>query len=310
VGTSVVIVNPVAGHGTAAGRLPELEAHLAEHRVAHETVLTQRPMHAAELAEKAARDGADAVVAAGGDGTGNEVVNGLMRARSSVRRLPALGLLCIGRGNDFAYGAGVPADLAEGCRVLADGYSRPIDVGLIVGGDYPQGRFFGNGIGIGFDTIVGLEAAKMKSLHGFLGYVLGALKTLFLYYRAPLLRIDHSGVPFEKRSIQISVMNGRRMGGTFFMAPEAINDDGLLDLCMAGAPRRAQMIGLMLKYMKGTQASSPHIVTGRVRKLDVTALDGGLVIHADGETICTSGVRVQVECLARQLEVLCPRPLP
>lgn len=265
-------------------------------------------MHAALLAERAALDGVDAVIAAGGDGTANEVLNGLMRARPTARRQPALGVLCIGRGNDFAYGAGIPTDLAEGCRVLVEGHRRLMDVGLITGGDYPQGRYFGNGIGVGFDTMVGLEAAKMKRVRGFMGYVLGALKTLFLYYRAPLLRMERDGTMTEGPAIQISVMNGKRMGGTFFMAPESVNDDGLLDLCMAGAPGRLQMIGLMMRYMKGTQAQSPLITTGRLRELSLKALDGALVIHADGETICTAGVAVRVQCLPGQVEVICRRP--
>jgi diacylglycerol kinase (ATP) len=308
VGKGLVIVNPVAGQGVAGTRVPELERLLAESRLDLRVVLTERPMHAVELAERAARDGAEVVVAAGGDGTTNEVINGLMRARGSVARLPALAVFCIGRGNDFAYGAGIPSDLAEGVRALAEGHRRPMDVGLLVGGDYPQGRYFGNGVGIGFETVVGLEAAKMKRVHGFFAYVLGALRTLFLYYNAPLLRIEHSGSARDQRSIEMSVMNGRRMGGTFFMAPQALNDDGLFDLCIADAPRRLTMIGLLLKYMKGTQGESPHISLERASALEVTALEGGLVIHADGETICTAGTKVRFECLPRQLEIVARRP--
>ncbi len=308
VGRSLVIVNPVADQGAALARLPEVKQLLADSRLEHEIVLTERPMHAAQLAEQAALDGVEAVIAAGGDGTANEVLNGLMRARPAARRLPALGVLCIGRGNDFAFGTGIPTDLAEGCLVLAEGYRRPMDVGLIVGGDFPQGRYFGNGIGVGFDAMVGLEAAKMKRVRGFMGYVLGALKALFLYYRAPLLRMERDGSSTEGLAIQISVMNGKRMGGTFFMAPEAVNDDGLLDLCMAGAPGRLQMVGLMLRYMKGTQAGRPHITTGRLREIALTALDGALVIHADGETICTAGATARGECLPAQVQVICRRP--
>jgi diacylglycerol kinase (ATP) len=306
----LVILNPIAGQGTAASRVPELERLLAERALDYRIVLTERPWHAAELAERAALDGTAAVVAAGGDGTANEVLNGLMLARGKAKVLPAMGILCVGRGNDFAYGAGVPSGLAEGCQTLADGYRRPMDVGLIVGGDYPRGRYFGNGIGVGFDTIVGLEAAKMKNVHGFAAYVFAAFKTLFLYYQAPLLRIERDGGSIETRSIEISVMNGRRMGGTFFMAPGALNDDGFLDLCMADAPSRPAMIALLLKFMKGRQAESPHITTGRVRQMSLTALDGALAIQADGETICIAGASVRVECLAGQVQMICRRPTP
>jgi YegS/Rv2252/BmrU family lipid kinase len=303
-----VIFNPAAARGKAGGRVPEVERLLRNYGVRYELVRTERPLHAVELAARAGAEGFDVAVAAGGDGTANEVLNGLMRVREGGAKPPALGLLCIGRGNDFAYGAGVPVGLAEGCALLARGERRWMDVGRFRGGDFPQGRYFGNGIGVGFDTIVGLEAAKMKWAHGFLGYVVGALKTMFLYYRAPLLAITFGGNTREQRSLQISAMNGRRMGGTFYMTPEALNDDGQLDLCIAGEPRRLQMLGLILKYMKGTQAGSPHIRMGRSPVLEVRALEGGLAVHADGETMGVQVEGLTVECLPRQVEVVSAGP--
>ena len=88
-----------------------------------------------------------------------------------------MGILSVGRGNDFAFGVGVPRDLEAGCRTLAQNNRRTIDVGWVVGGLYPQGRYFGNGVGIGFDAVVGFEALKMKWLHGFPSYIVAALKT-------------------------------------------------------------------------------------------------------------------------------------
>jgi YegS/Rv2252/BmrU family lipid kinase len=303
-----IIVNPVAGRGTAEGRIPELEQLLRGQGIEYELECTQRPMHAAELARLAAEQGFQVVVAVGGDGTSNEVLNGLMEVKRGSGGIPAMGILCVGRGNDFAYGAGVPGSLEEGCAVLARGHRQPMDVGRLWGGDFPEGRYFGNGIGVGFDTIVGLEAAKMKWAKGFLGYVIGALKTLSLYYRAPKVRIVFGQDPIEQKSIQISVMNGRRMGGTFFMAPEARNDDGLLDLCIADEMPRLAMLGLILMYMKGTQAGSPHIRTGRGRTAEIQALDGELVVHADGETIGIHARHLRVECLPGAVQMICRPP--
>ncbi len=303
-----IIVNPTAGRGSAEGRIPELEELLGRQGTQYELVRTERPMHAAELALQAAGQGFEVVVAAGGDGTSNEVLNGLMAAKKKSSRIPAMGMLSVGRGNDFAYGAGVPGSLEEGCAVLARGHRQPMDVGHLVGGDYPQGRYFGNGIGVGFDTVVGLEAAKMKWAKGFLGYVIGALKTMFLYYRAPLVRIAFGQSPIEQKSIQISVMNGRRMGGTFYMAPESRNDDGLLDLCVADEMPRLQMLAMIMKYMKGTQGGSPHIRTGRGRTVEIQALQGELVVHADGETIGVHARSLRVECLPGAVQVVCSRP--
>jgi YegS/Rv2252/BmrU family lipid kinase len=267
-------------------------------------VLTERIGHAIELAEQTHPEEYQVVVAAGGDGTCNEVFNGLMRAKKSGRSIPAMGALPIGRGNDFSYGMGLPHDLEENIIILSKDYRKKMDVGRIIGGRYPLGRYFGNGIGVGFSTIVGFEAAKMTFLHGFITYVIGALKTLFLYYHAPRLRMELDDTVIEQKSIETSIMIGRRFGGAFFMAPKAMNDDGLFDLCIANNAPRLEMLKLVGKYMKGNQQQSTYIAFKQARKVVLFALDGALAVHADGETICEKGNRIEVECLPRQIEIV------
>ena len=114
----------------------------------------------------------------------------------------------------------------------------------------------------------------------------------------------------DRTCIQVSVMNGRRMGGAFHMAPDAVVDDGYLDLCIAATPKRRQMLGLILRYMSGTQESSPHIQTGRSRVFKVTSQDEPLAIHADGETISTAHTSLEVECIPRPISVIKPVPAP
>lgn len=301
----LVVYNPTAAQGKAAERIPETEALLSEKGIDYELRVTQRVWHGAELARDAGNEGYSVVVAAGGDGTVNEVVNGLMLARDHGEEIPAMGVLSIGRGNDFSYGADVPGSLADCVEVLAAGCDRPIDIGKVSGGDYPQGRYFANGIGIGFDTIVGLEAAKLKYVHGFMAYVIGAIKTFVIYPDAPELRIQHDRGIIEKASHQMSIMNGKRMGGTFFMAPKSDNGDGVFDYCMASRLTRRDMAALIVRYTKGTQEGHHKIETGRSMRFAITALSGGLVVHADGETICVDGKSLLVECLPLRIRVLC-----
>ncbi|MFH1176459.1 MAG: diacylglycerol kinase family protein [Acidobacteriota bacterium] len=301
-----LIVNPAAGKGAAGRKLPRLLA-LAEGRgLEISLALTTGPWHAAEIARAAALDGFAVVAAAGGDGTCNEVVNGLMEARQAGTIVPLLAVLPIGRGNDFAYGLGVPRELERAVAVLAGESQRPIDVGRITGGAYPAGRYFGNGVGIGFDTLVGLEAAKMKRLGGAPAYAWAALRLLVTFSGAPLVRLAHDQGELTLRAVMVSLMNGRRMGGAFHMAPAAVNDDGLLDLCAAEKTTRLQMAGLFGRYLRGTQAASRFVTTLRSRRIVVEAIEGSLAVHADGETICTDGGAITVECLPRQLEVLVP----
>jgi YegS/Rv2252/BmrU family lipid kinase len=265
-------------------------------------------MHAADLAARGAAEGYEVVVAAGGDGTANEVINGLMHAREAgLSSVPALGVLCVGRGNDFAFGAGIPKDLDAGCRGLAGGARKRIDVGRVAGGLFPEGRFFGNGVGVGFDAVVGFEALKMKRLHGFASYIVAALKTIFLYFKAPLVEIEYDGERQTTHALMVSIMNGRRMGGGFLMAPSGRSDDGLFDLCIARQVSRPRILALIPRFMQGSQASHPAITMARAREVQITAVEGSLPAHADGETLCVDGRTLRLEILPGQLEVVAGR---
>jgi YegS/Rv2252/BmrU family lipid kinase len=301
----LIIVNPVSGRGAGERSIPRLRELLTSLAIDFDLVRTERPMHAAELARSGVAQGYDVVVAAGGDGTSNEVINGLMAARSEgVDPLPALGVLCVGRGNDFAFGAGIPRELEAGCRALANGRRRKIDIGLVRGGLFPDGRFFGNGVGVGFDAVVGFEALKMKRLHGFASYIIAALKTIFLYFRAPLIRLEVDGQATTLPSLMVSIMNGRRMGGGFMMAPSGKADDGWFDLCVARQVSRGRILALIPRFMKGTQASHPAITMTRAREVRVVAVEGVLPAHADGETLCVQGRELHLKILPAQLDVI------
>jgi len=303
-----IIVNPISGRGAGAQSVEPIRRELDIHRLDYDLVLTERPWHAAELAGQAVHAGFDVVVAVGGDGTANEVINGLVQARRQGIGEAAMGHLPVGRGNDFGYGIGVPADIPDGCRVLALDRRLRIDVGLVTGGLYPQGRYFGNGVGIGFDAVVGFEAVKLKRLSGFPSYIVAALKTIFLYYRAPLVELDYDGHLSQMKALMVSVMNGRRLGGGFMLAPDGRIDDGLFDLTLARQVSRPTIFALLFKFMAGTQAGHPAIATTQTGCLIVTALQGVLPAHADGETLCIDGTRLSLEIVPGALEVLTEMP--
>jgi diacylglycerol kinase family enzyme len=178
----------------------------------------------------------------------------------------------------------------------------------VTGGLYPQGRYFGNGIGIGFDAVVGFEAVKMTRMHGFASYLVAVLKTAFLYFKAPLTRIEYDGETIEQPSLMVSVMNGRRMGGGFMMAPQSEPDDGLFDLCIARDVSLARIFGLIPHFLRGTQATQEPITMARAQRVTVTAVEGTLPAHADGETLCTEGQQLEMELLPHQIEVICQPP--
>jgi YegS/Rv2252/BmrU family lipid kinase len=301
-----ILLNPIAGRGSGEQAHQPLEQQLHSLGLDFEIERTRYPGHAVELAEQASTAGWDVVVAVGGDGTANETLNGLSRTRQSGAGRAAMGIIPVGRGNDFAFGIGVPHDFLAACQILAAGVRRKLDVGFVQGGDYPQGRYFGNGVGIGFDAVVGFEALKLKRLSGFPSYIVAALKTIFLYFQAPTVRIEFGDQVFTQPALMVSIMNGRRMGGGFMMAPDGLTDDGLFDLCIAGHVSKLGIFGLIPRFMQGTQAGHPAIRTGRTANVVVTAVQGSLPAHADGETLCVQGERLELHILPQLLEVIAP----
>jgi YegS/Rv2252/BmrU family lipid kinase len=301
-----IILNPASGRGTGGKLRTTIEEMLTNHGLEFDLIETNQRWHAVDLARKAVADGYEVVVAAGGDGTSNEVLNGLMQATHAGEGNAAMGFICVGQGNDYAFGIGVTPDLEEACRILAADNRKIVDVGFSKGGDYPEGRYFGNGVGIGFDAVVGFEALKLRPLQGFLSYLIAALKTILVFHRGPRVKIQYNENAFEQRSLMVSVMNGTRLGGGFMMAPEGVIDDGQFDLSIVDQVGRLRIAALIPYFIKGTHATQPEVKTDRTSKIVVTALEGVIPAHADGETLCEAGEELSIEILPKALEVITP----
>ncbi len=295
----LVIANPVSGRGAGERVIPRVVRLLRERGVQFDLERTERPWHAAELARQAVRSGYRLLVALGGDGTSNEVLNGLMEAREAGEGEAALGVLCIGTGNDFAYGMGIPLELEAGCEAIARRRTRWIDVGLARGF-----RYFGNGIGIGFDATVNVIASRLRRLRGFLVYLIAVLRTLLFYYRSPMTRVELDDRVVEFPALMISVMNGRRMGGGFLMTPYARPDDGLFDLCIGGKMSRLEMLSFVPRFMKGTQVGDPRVTMARSSRVRVLIQEQGLAVHADGETLALEVRELDLEVVSQAVQVV------
>jgi YegS/Rv2252/BmrU family lipid kinase len=302
-----IILNPTSGNGNGLKALPQIEELLKKQSLSYELVQTERPGHGIEITHQAVMDGCELIVAAGGDGTVNEVINGLMQCKQEGLPIPALGVLSVGRGNDFAGSMGIPTDLEVGIRALAGGERRTIDIGRVTGGIYPQGRYFGNCVGVGFDAITTIEVHKLPRWGGFLAFLVAVLKTVFLYNKAPIATTVYDEHTLTQRSLLISIMNGRRLGGGFYMAPASEPDDGLFDLCIAEQMSPFQVIKMIPHFTRGDQATQPAIKTGQAAHITITAVDGPLPAQTDGEIICVDGSRLEIEVLPRQLEIICSK---
>ncbi len=297
-----IILNPISNKGASAKLIPDICLELERLQLDFDLVQTEYPGHGVELSRQAVQDGFDAIIAAGGDGTINEVINGIMFAKHAGLGTAAIGVLPIGRGNDFNFSMGGALNWQEACQVLANGTKSWIDIGRVKGGLYPEGRYFGNGVGVGFDAVVGFYAAS-QPVSGFLGYLIAAFRTMMTYSPAPVIAIEMEEETITQPSLMVSVMNGRRMGGGFMMAPNGNPADGLLDLCIAREVKKRKIIPLISLFLKGTQYEDEAIQGRQSARLTMRAVQGSLPVHSDGETISTACEQIDIELLPHQLEM-------
>ena len=299
-----VIFNPTAAGGRAARLGPALRDRLNDGArnagLELDWTETQGAEHAITLAQEAATNGCELVVAVGGDGTVNEAVNGLMQAGVDDHAT-TLGVIPTGSGNDFAWLAGIPLDPIAACQRLFDGEARAVDVGHIreAGG---RERYFDNGCGVGFDAQVGLEVRNLKWLRGFLIYLVGVLKTLILHHQAPPLRMRLDEREITRPTMMLTIGNGSRHGGGFFVTPHAQLDDGWFDVCIAGEFSRLGMLLIIPRFIKGTHTSHHQIEMTRARRIVVES-PTPQPIHLDGEIFATDARNFEVRIILGALRV-------
>ncbi len=294
--TIKIILNPAAAKGKAGRAVPNIRKLMDFYNLSYDLEVTKEVWHASRAAEKAAKQGYAVVVAAGGDGTCNEVINGLMsysRSEAGRDNETAFAVFPIGRGNDFAYSLGITSSLKEAVKLLKDGKQKKIDVAKVFGGNHPEGRYFINGLGIGFEPLVNLTASRYKRISGVLSYVVAVIQIMQKYPEAIPVLLQYG----DKNSIksintqQISICNGRRMGGAFLLGPDAVLDDGQLDLCYVNRPvSGSKILYLVTRFFRGTQKSHSFVSSDLVGDIVVKTKNGekGLICHIDGEMITTS----------------------
>jgi diacylglycerol kinase (ATP) len=291
-----LIFNPAAGKGSASQRLPDIMAALKAAGIEPELLKTTAHGDAMVMAEQAALDNVDMILSVGGDGTLQEVANGLVKANRG-KDVPTLGIIPAGTGNDFLKTLGVPGDWKGACERVVRGQTRWVDVGRI------NGRVFANNVGIGFDAQVGIEAKKIQNLRGTMVYVAALGRTMVISYRTPQVTIQCDDQTFKQTVTMISVGNGRASGGTFLLTPNALLDDGLLDVCIIDGLSKLGILGLVPKVMKGTHIQEKSTRSLRAKKITVTS-DDPLPVHADGEVLYTDATRLEIEVLPGALKVI------
>lgn len=295
---ATLFLNPKAGRGRAAKRLPELRGILDAAGIGTDVVESSAPGDLEARVREAAAAGIERLIVAGGDGSVHEAVNGIVAGGGRA----ALGVLPVGTGNDFAKAAGVPLDAALAARQLAarmaDG--RPLgaaDIGRC------NDRCFLNGAGIGIDARVAQIAASIWLPIGDLVYLLGVLRCLVEGIHTPALSVSINGVErFRGAATLVNIANGQWVGGRFHIAPDSRLDDGLFDVVIAGAVSRRRVIGLVPLLQKGLHTTAPEVQVLRGDELLIESREP-LPCHLDGELL-PPGTRFAIRRLPEQLQLL------
>ena len=278
-GSTFVLVNPAAGRGRRRARLREYLELLRRHLGPFEPALTERAGDEVRLLDRALADGAECIVAVGGDGTWGAAADRILAGgRSDV----ALGLLPMGTGNDFGKSIGVRHERAEAVvRAIADRTTRVVDVGRVAG------RHFLNVVGMGFDIAVIDDAARTPLLRGDLLYRFCAIKQLFRFPGIELSVAADAAPARPMKLLMLTVSNANYFGGSFHIAPRASLSDGLLDLVAiedASPPMRAKLFSAV---SKGAHEGLAQVHFQQASSFTIH-FEGTLRYEADGEVYATT----------------------
>jgi diacylglycerol kinase (ATP) len=292
----LMVFNPHAAGRRAARLLPPVREALA--RFADVDVLqTRGPGDALVRVAEADLSGYDGLVAAGGDGTLFEVLNGLYEQPCDQRR--PLGLVPVGTGNAFARDLGLlPGDWAKGVALIGRGQPQAMDVGRV---DMDNGEppfHFVNIVGAGLPVDAMRTAERLKIL-GSSAYSLAALWRAMMLKTYPLV-IEIDGKRMEQDALFIEISNTRYTGTSFLMAPSARADDGLLDVTVVRRLSRRRLLRLFPTIYRGEHVAYEEVFTCQARNIRIAAPDG-LMLAPDGEL--RGRTPASITCLPRDLEV-------
>ena len=296
-----LIINLTAGGGKPRPHLKTIFKYLKKNGFNFKVSYTSYHGEAVELAQKAADNGAELIVSVGGDGTVNEIVNGIMKSKND----PLLGIIPLGWANDFIKSTNIPPNIIEACKILIKGKTKNIDVGVI-----NDQIYFANICGVGFDAEVAQLANQMKSKHPNLRilsafvYVFATVKKLLSPFSYHDVKIKFDGQEIHSNILCIAISNGKFYGGRFKITQEAILDDGLLEVCVIEEMGRFKYLSSIPKVFKGTHTSIKGIYFYRAKEVLIQSSEPVLA-QVSGEVI-EGQKKFTITLLPKSLKIIVP----
>jgi diacylglycerol kinase (ATP) len=296
----VFLVNPASAGGATGRRWPEIAHRAAALGLAGDALISEEPGHLAVLAEEAVRSGATRLVVVGGDGSVNEVVNGIAETHDVE-----LAVIPRGTGWDFVRTFGIPRDLDAAVDVALNGAVREIDLGLVTFRSWAGAEhrsYFANVASAGISGAIAQRANNTsKALGGKVSYYWATL-AVFARWRTGEMRISVDAEIRGGKTIDVVVANGRYLGGGMKMCPEAEPDDGLFDVLLIGDVTKRDLLFVLPKTYRGKHLPHPRLELLRGRTVTVDA-DEPLPIELDGEQPGTTPARFEIAPRGLRLRV-------
>ena len=286
-----IFVNPIAGGGKCRRLYPAVLQWLREHGVRCDVTVSRYAGQLTELASELAIRKYDTVVVCGGDGTVNEVINGIAGTET------LLGIVPLGTANDFAANMGISKDINDACKIIKQRQVKKIDLVRV-----NHDKFFvGTGC-LGFDAEVAAFASRRrkKRSNPFLLHLLGGILKFFSYkHRTVELRFN--GQRYFGDIFLVAFGNTRSYGRGMLITPRAIPDDTLLDICVVRRLPKRRVLSIFPSVYKGGHVNNKEVTQYRAGAVFIQSL-GPMDLYADGDFMATTPVRLEV--VPKQLNVI------
>jgi YegS/Rv2252/BmrU family lipid kinase len=306
-GTWFLLVNPSSGNGKGQRLRARVEARMAKAGILAGSAASQGPGHLQQLAAEAIARGHIRLAMLGGDGTANEVLNGVMGQQLVPSRDVALGMISVGTGNDWTKTTGMRRHPEAAVEDLASGREVLHDVGRIAYGEaYAQSRYFINIAGAGFDGDVTYRAASWSGWGkgSKWSYWISILSGLFRY-RHSQVALEVDGKLYRHKTLTLAIGIGRFNGGGMMQLPQAAYDDGLLDATLIGEMSKSAMVRNLPRMLDGSFVQLDAVHQWRGKQFTLQS-DPPVWLEVDGELLGHTPARI--ECLARAVRVVVPEP--
>jgi len=295
---TLVIQNPYSSRWKSSRRQEDLKNALADAGIQFDLVVTEEQKHATELSKKGCLEGYDTIIAAGGDGTIGEVINGIMSVEKQGK-LPNFGIMPLGTANDLAANLGISDELTQAAKTIAAGKTKKLDIGEV------NGRYFINNSGLGLEPYTTVLQEKMTKVPGTPRYMLAVFGGI-IKNKQWVMQIEWDGGSFEGPTTLVSVGNGARTGGFFYTVPHADPTDGKLSFVHGYIPTRAQILKVLPMTMKPAEGN--YVEHPAVHEIHCTWLkvhvEPGTPAHTDGELFATSIHDLEYKILPARIPIL------